>query len=69
MQQEENSTIFVAEDTNKLVRYMDVIGGIANRNKHSAYLVRIFGARNCSKIEILIENSQTWINKLVAVQD
>jgi RimJ/RimL family protein N-acetyltransferase len=39
MQQEENSTIFIAEDANKLIGYMVVIGGFANRNKHSAYLV------------------------------
>jgi RimJ/RimL family protein N-acetyltransferase len=37
--QEENSTIFIAEAANQLVGYMVVIGGFANRNKHSAYLV------------------------------
>lgn len=36
----ENSTIFVAEnDNNKLVGYLLVIGGNANRNKHAAYIV------------------------------
>lgn len=39
MQQQENSTVFVAEANNQLVGYMVVIGGFANRNKHSAYLV------------------------------
>jgi RimJ/RimL family protein N-acetyltransferase len=39
MQQEENSTIFIAENVDKLAGYLVVIGGFANRNKHSAYLV------------------------------
>jgi RimJ/RimL family protein N-acetyltransferase len=39
MQQEENSSIFVAEYGNKLAGYLVVIGGSAKRNKHSAYLV------------------------------
>jgi RimJ/RimL family protein N-acetyltransferase len=39
IEQEENSTIFIVEETNKLVAYMVVIGGFASRNKHSAYLV------------------------------
>lgn len=39
MQLEENSTIFIAENVDKLVGYLVVIGGSANRNKHSAYLV------------------------------
>ncbi|SEB52796.1 GNAT family N-acetyltransferase [Paenibacillus sp. GP183] len=39
MQLEENSTIFIAENVDKLVGYLVVIGGSAIRNKHSAYLV------------------------------
>ncbi|MBP0726569.1 GNAT family N-acetyltransferase [Bacillus sp. RG28] len=34
-----NSTIFVAEQEEKLVGYLIVIGGSARRTKHSAYLV------------------------------
>lgn len=36
---EENSTIFVAEDKDKLVGYLMVIGGSARKNRHSVYLV------------------------------
>ncbi|MDL4842057.1 GNAT family N-acetyltransferase [Aquibacillus rhizosphaerae] len=35
----ENSTILVAEKDNELVGYLIVIGGNAQRNKHSAYIV------------------------------
>lgn len=36
---QENSTIFVVEDNNKLVGYLMAIGGKARRNKHSLYIV------------------------------
>lgn len=35
----DNSTIFVAEENNKLIGYLIAIGGNARRNKHSVYLV------------------------------
>ncbi|QAV27685.1 GNAT family N-acetyltransferase [Neobacillus thermocopriae] len=36
---QKNSTIFVAEDYEKLVGYLMAFGGNAKRNRHSAYLV------------------------------
>ena len=36
---QKNSTIFVAEDHEKLVGYLMVFGGNAKRTRHSAYLV------------------------------
>lgn len=62
MQQDVNSTIFIAEEANKLVGYLVVIGGIANRNKHSAYLV-IGVLKECSGQGIgtkLFEKLQEW---------
>ncbi len=35
----ENSTILVAEEENKLIGFLMAIGGNARRNKHSVYLV------------------------------
>lgn len=37
--QNSNSTIFVAEEENKLLGYLIVIGGDVKRKKHSAYVV------------------------------
>lgn len=39
MKQEDNSTIFVAEENDELVGYLFAMGGNAKRNKHSVYLV------------------------------
>ncbi|MBB6452261.1 RimJ/RimL family protein N-acetyltransferase [Salirhabdus euzebyi] len=39
IQQQRNSTIFVAEQENLLVGYLIVIGGRVTKTKHSAYLV------------------------------
>ncbi len=39
IQQESNSTIFVAETDGQLVGYLFAIGGSAKRNRHSAYVV------------------------------
>lgn len=39
MKKEGNSTIFVAEENDKLIGYLIVMGGNAMRNKHSVYLV------------------------------
>lgn len=39
LKQQDNSTIFVAEQDEKLIGYLIVIGGKANRAKHSAYIV------------------------------
>lgn len=39
MQNEENSTIIVAEVDHQLVGYLVAIGGSANRNKYSVYIV------------------------------
>jgi len=39
MQNQENSTIIVAEKDNHLLGYLLVIGGSAKRNQHSAYIV------------------------------
>ncbi|MEH7225362.1 GNAT family N-acetyltransferase [Bacillus sp. JJ1566] len=36
---EENSTIFVAEEGNKLIGFLMAIGGNARKNKHSVYIV------------------------------
>ena len=36
---EENQTIFVAEQDNQLVGYLEASGGTFKRNRHSAYLV------------------------------
>ncbi|PAD21332.1 GNAT family N-acetyltransferase [Terribacillus saccharophilus] len=38
-EQQNNSTIFVAEEKDKLIGYLIAIGGSVNRTKHSAYLV------------------------------
>ncbi|MFP7479532.1 GNAT family N-acetyltransferase [Terribacillus saccharophilus] len=38
-EQQNNSTIFVAEEKGKLVGYVIAIGGTVKRTKHSAYLV------------------------------
>ncbi|WP_226035146.1 GNAT family N-acetyltransferase [Aquibacillus saliphilus] len=37
--QEDNSTIFIAENNSAFVGYLIVFGGNAKRNRHSAYLV------------------------------
>jgi RimJ/RimL family protein N-acetyltransferase len=37
--QQSNSTIFVAEEKEKLLGYIIVMGGTARRNRHCAYLV------------------------------
>ena len=39
IEENENSTIFVAENDNGLVGYLMAIGGNARRRKHSAYIV------------------------------
>ncbi|QGQ45802.1 GNAT family N-acetyltransferase [Metabacillus sediminilitoris] len=39
MKKEGNSTIFVAEENEELIGYLIAIGGNANRNKHSVYVV------------------------------
>ena len=39
MNKSENSTIFIAELDNQLIGYLIAMGGNANRNKHSVYLV------------------------------
>ncbi|MFJ7725253.1 GNAT family N-acetyltransferase [Neobacillus sp. NPDC097160] len=39
MKKSENSTIFVAEEDDKLTGYLFAIGGTAKRTKHSVYLV------------------------------
>ncbi|MFK9090880.1 N-acetyltransferase family protein [Bacillus salipaludis] len=39
MKKSENSTIFVAEEDDKLTGYIFAIGGTARRTKHSVYLV------------------------------
>lgn len=39
VQSQENSTIIVAEDDSKLIGYVMAMGGLARRNRHSAYLV------------------------------
>jgi RimJ/RimL family protein N-acetyltransferase len=39
MEQEGNSTIFVAEENSELIGYLIAMGGQAKRNKHTAYLV------------------------------
>lgn len=39
LEQQNNSTIFVAEEKGKLVGYLIAIGGTVKRTKHSAYLV------------------------------
>lgn len=39
LQNKENGAIFVAEQNNELIGYLIAIGGNANKNKHSAYLV------------------------------
>ncbi|MFC4559797.1 GNAT family N-acetyltransferase [Virgibacillus kekensis] len=39
MKNEKNSSIFLAEDNQRLAGYLMAIGGNANRNKHAAYLV------------------------------
>ena len=39
MKNKDNSTILVAEDGNRLVGYLLVIGGSARRNRHSCYIV------------------------------
>lgn len=39
IEQQSNSTIFVAEEEGKLIGYLLVIGGSVRRNRHSAYLV------------------------------
>lgn len=39
MKNKDNSTILVAEDGNRLVGYLLVIGGTARRNRHSCYIV------------------------------
>ncbi len=39
IEENENSTIFVAEKDNVLVGFLMAIGGNARRNKHSAYIV------------------------------
>lgn len=39
LEQQNNSTIFVAEEKEKLVGYLIAIGGTVKRTKHSAYLV------------------------------
>ncbi|WP_342431139.1 GNAT family N-acetyltransferase [Neobacillus sp. FSL H8-0543] len=39
MRKTENSTIFIAEENNELVGYLIAIGGYAQKNKHSVYLV------------------------------
>ena len=36
---EENQTIFVAEQKNQLIGYLEASGGMYQRSKHSAYLV------------------------------
>ncbi len=36
---QENQTIFVAEQDNQLVGYLEATGGTFKRNRHSAYLV------------------------------
>lgn len=39
MEQQNNSTVFVAEAAGRLVGYLIARGGSVKRNKHSAYLV------------------------------
>ncbi|MEK3856088.1 GNAT family N-acetyltransferase [Cytobacillus sp. FSL H8-0458] len=39
VQKENHSTIIVAEQNNRLIGFLMVIGGAAKRNRHSAYLV------------------------------
>jgi len=39
LKNKDNSTILVAEDGNRLVGYLLVIGGSARRNRHSCYIV------------------------------
>lgn len=39
IKQQNNSTIFVAENEGELIGYLIVLGGTVNRTKHSAYLV------------------------------
>lgn len=39
MVKSKNSTIFVAEEKNTLIGFIMSVGGPANRNKHSAYIV------------------------------
>lgn len=39
MQRSENSTIFVAEQFDKLIGFLLTVGGGAKRNKHSVYIV------------------------------
>ncbi|TXC92880.1 GNAT family N-acetyltransferase [Metabacillus litoralis] len=39
IQRSENSTIFVAEQFDKLIGFLLAVGGGANRNKHSVYVV------------------------------
>jgi RimJ/RimL family protein N-acetyltransferase len=39
MKKSYNSTIFIAEEDKRLIGYLIAIGGNANRNKHSVYLV------------------------------
>jgi RimJ/RimL family protein N-acetyltransferase len=39
LEQQNNSTIFVAEEKGELVGYLIAIGGTVKRTKHSAYLV------------------------------
>jgi RimJ/RimL family protein N-acetyltransferase len=39
MKEEGNSIIFVAEENEELIGYLIAMGGNANRNKHSVYLV------------------------------
>lgn len=39
MRKSKNSTILIAEKENQLIGYLIAIGGNANRNKHSVYLV------------------------------
>lgn len=37
--EQQNSTIFVAEEADELIGFLMAIGGNANRNKHAVYLV------------------------------
>ena len=39
IQDQQNSTIFVAEEADELIGFLMAIGGNANRNKHGVYLV------------------------------
>ena len=65
MKSNDNSTIFVAEDGNRLVGYLMVIGGNARRNKHSCYIVIgiLKDCRGKGVGTLLFEELERWAPK------